>query len=268
MDRLRGKVGTIVELGITSDGMFVRPVVLKRQELAPRSVEFGMLWETPMPMSTMERQKTDIGYIQILNFQKATPQELDNAILFLKDGGLKGLILDLRGNAGGSFEAAVDCARRFLSSGVIVTTKDSQAKLTRHMVKSGSMIVPLTVPMVVLVDGDTASAAEILAGALKDNGKAKLVGQTTFGKGCSQRLLQLTAVKGGAVVGAIRVTVAKFLSPKGEAYSGRGISPDVFAERHLDPDGMDDHQLEEAKVLVQELIPRPMNPMGIMTPDS
>src|SRR5262249_10640623 len=157
----------------------------------------------------------------------------------LKAGGVKGVILDLRGNSGGSFDAAVNSARRFLTGGVIVSTRNHQAKVTRHMVRNGSGIVPLTVPMVVLVDGETASAAEILAGALKENGGAKLVGQTTYGKGCSQGLFQLAAVKGGTVVGAIRITMAKFLSPKGEAYSGRGIAPDRFAERHLDPSGLD-----------------------------
>jgi carboxyl-terminal processing protease len=245
----------VVELAVARDGMEMQPVSLKRRKLTPRSVEFGWLWQKSMSVST---ERTEIAYIQIYNFQKTTPQELDNAILALKEGGVKGLILDLRGNAGGSFEAAVDSARRFLSSGMIVATKDKQAKVTKHMVRNGSTIVPLTVPMVVLVDGETASAAEVLAGALKENGRARLVGQTTFGKGCSQGLLQLVAVKGGTAVGAIRITMAKFLSPKGEAYSGRGISPDIFAERHLDLSGMDDHQLEEAKAEIEKLTPRPM----------
>jgi carboxyl-terminal processing protease len=265
MDLLKGGDGTLVELGIARDGMDLEPVSLKREKLTPRSVEFGWLWQkVSMSVAT---ERTEIAYIQIYNFQKTTPQELDNAILALKESGVKALILDLRGNAGGSFDAAVDCARRFLSSGMIVATKNNQAKITKHMVRNGSTVVPLTVPMVVMVDGETASAAEVLAGALKENGRAKLVGQTTFGKGCSQGLLQLTAVKGGTAVGAIRITMAKFLSPKGEAYSGRGISPDIFAERHLDPSGLDDHQMDEAKAEIEKQTPRPMKllprPMGM-----
>jgi carboxyl-terminal processing protease len=253
MDLLKGGDGTLVELGIARDGMDLQPVSLKRKKLTPRSVEFGWLWQKESMAAT---ERTEIAYIQIYNFQKTTPQELDNAILALKEGGVKAVILDLRGNAGGSFDAAVDSARRFLSSGMIVATKNNQAKVTKHMVRNGSGIVPLTVPMVVMVDSETASAAEVLAGALKDNGRATLVGQTTFGKGCSQGLLQLAAIKGGTAVGAIRITMAKFLSPNGSAYSGRGISPDIFAERHLDQSGLDDHQLEEAKDEIKRKIKR------------
>jgi carboxyl-terminal processing protease len=270
MDLLKGDIGTMVEIQVASDGMEPRAVELTRQKLTPRSIDSGWLFQkADMSMSS---ERTDIGYIQIYNFQKTTPQELDDAILILKAGGVKAVILDLRGNAGGSFDAAVDSARRFLSNGVIVTTKNHQAKVTKHMVRNGSAIVPLTVPMVVLVDGETASAAEVLAGALKENGHYKLIGQNTFGKGCSQGLLELAAVKGGTVVGAIRITMAKFLSPKGEAYSGRGIAPDIFAERHLDPSRQDDHQLEHAIKEVKDqikdqmpppmkLVTRPMQPM-------
>ncbi len=247
MDLLKGDVGSTVELTILTAGMPPQTVALKRQKLTPRSVESGWVQNVSMSMAT---ERTDIGYVRILHFQKTTPQELDAALLMLREGGMRALILDLRGNPGGSFEAAVDSARRFLSSGVIVTTRKQDARVTRHLVRNGAMIAPVIVPMAVLVDGDTASAAEILAGALRDNDRAKLVGQTTFGKGCSQKLLQLTVVKGSAPVGAIRITVATFLSPSGEAFSGRGIVPHVLAERHLDPNGLDDNQLFEAKRLL------------------
>src|SRR5262249_24579256 len=98
----------------------------------------------------------------------------------------------------------------------------------------------------------------------------------TYGKGCSQGLFQLAAVKGGTVVGAIRITMAKFLSPKGEAYSGRGIAPDPFAERHPDPSCQDHHQREEARrdirELVKDVVPQPPmkdpSPMKMMNAGS
>jgi carboxyl-terminal processing protease len=257
MDLLKGAAGTAVEIGVVSiDGM-ERPVSLKRKRLVPRSVEFGWLVEK-MEMSMENQKQTEIGYIQILHFHKNTPQELDAALLNLRQGGMRGLILDLRGNPGGSFEAAVDCARRFLSSGVIVTTKKHDAKPTKYIVKSGSLIAPVPedIPIAVLVDGDTASAAEVLAGALKDNKRATLVGRTTFGKLCSQQLL----VK---ELGGIRITVARFYSPNGLPYSRQGIAPHVPAERYVGGDRLEDHQLMEAKRLVAETMksdPMPMRP--------
>jgi carboxyl-terminal processing protease len=263
MELLKGESGSTVELEVASEEGMARPVLLKREKLAPRSVEFGWIWQK-VSMS-MSEERTDIGYVQIFNFQKTTPQELDAALVAFKEGGGKALILDLRGNAGGSFEAAVECARRFLASGVIVTTKGPGARLGKHMAR-GNTPIPLTMPLVVLVDEDTASAAEVLAAALKDNQRAKLIGQRTFGKGCSQRLLSLTLARGGAVVGALRVTVAKFLSPNGEAFSGRGILPDRVVDRHAGPSGVDDNQLLEAKNLLQNLLrPAPM-PMPIPMP--
>jgi carboxyl-terminal processing protease len=85
-------------------------------------------------------------------------------------------------------------------------------------------------PMVVLVNGDTASAAELLAGALKENNRATLIGQTTFGKGCTQAVLELPKVAGGVPTGGMRLTVARFFSPKGQPYCGRGVTPHIFIE--------------------------------------
>src|SRR5262249_12628046 len=107
------------------------------------------------------------------------------------------------------------------------------------------------------------SAAEVLAGALKDNKRAKLVGQNTFGKVCSQQVLQLTVIKGGSLLGGIRITVARFYSPNGLPYSGQGIVPHVSAERYIGSDHTDHHQVEEAKRLVAESMkPGPMPMRG------
>jgi carboxyl-terminal processing protease len=250
MDLLRGPVGTTVRIGVTSDGMFVRDIPLKRQKLAPRSVEYGMLWET-ISMS-MEKQKTDIGYIQIQYFQDSTPLELDAAIQGLRDSGMKALVLDLRGNPGGSFMPAVECARRFLVNGIIVTTLDKDGKQQTYSARAADgMLAPVTVPLVVLIDENTASSAEVLAGALK--GRAlELVGQTTFGKGCSQKLLTLKKNGGKGIVGAVRVTVARFFSPNNEPYGSVGVKPTRTVPRHLESSPMVDNQLEVAKDIAKE----------------
>jgi carboxyl-terminal processing protease len=168
---------------------------------------------------------------------------------------MKALVLDLRDNPGGLFEVAVEVAKRFLSSGVIVSTQHQDPKL--NMVYHARNPAALTLPLVVLVDGDTASAAEVLAGALKENKRARLVGQTTYGKGCSQGLLPLPPVgqlklprePGGRPTGGLRITVARFFSPTGYPYSGRGVVPHLLVERHLMSESMadDDQQLAEAR---------------------
>jgi carboxyl-terminal processing protease len=254
---LKGDIGTTVELEVASPGTESRSVALKRQKLIPTSVEYGWLWEKS-EMTMDPGKQTELGYVQITHFRKSTPRELDAALLFLRDGGMKGLILDLRGNRGGSFEAGVDCARRFLTSGIIVSTKDRDGKVKDHLVRNGTRVVPLpdTLPVVVLIDRYTESSAEVLAAALKERPRTKLVGQTTFGKGCSQTFLCL---KTGdrKLVGAICITVEKFFSPKtGDSYHGRGIEPDTPVED-------DDAQLAEARKILNEEIERtpPMRPM-------
>jgi carboxyl-terminal processing protease len=157
---------------------------------------------------------------------------------------------------------AVDVAQRFLPSGLIASREHQDSSLNKlyHAHNPGA----LKLPLVVLVDGDTASAAEILAGALKENKRARLVGQTTYGKGCSQGLLELPAVgllklppePGGRPTGGIRITVARFFSPTGYPYSGRGVVPHLLVERHLLPESMsdDDQQLIAARAEALRLL--------------
>jgi carboxyl-terminal processing protease len=251
-----GPVGSIVQVGISSDGMYVRTLPLKRQKVICRSVEAGWLPKETMSMSS---DRSDIAYIQITRFRETTPQELDTALASLKEGGMKGLILDLRGNRGGSFEASVECARRFLASGLIVSTRKRDGKVTKYQIRSSdSLALPANIPLVVLIDGCTASAAEILAGALKDNGRARLIGQTTFGKGCIQRPFKLVSGEGKfkRLVGAIRLTIAKYFSPRGQSYNGTGIVPDDIVDRQ--PEADKDDQVEAAKNYLNSN-PMPMN---------
>jgi hypothetical protein len=189
-----------------------------------------------------------VGYLQISGFQETTAQEVDTALAVLTQAGMKALVLDLRGNSGGLFETAVDVARRFLTSGVIASLRHQDPRL--DMVYHARNATALTLPVVVLVDGDTASAAEVLAGALKENQRARVLGQATYGKGCTQSVLKLPAT-GGVPTGGLRLTVARFYSPKGEPYTNRGVLPDLVVERFLSSEAMlggFDQQLHSAVV--------------------
>ena len=221
MKLLEGEVGTEVELVVVSpQGVARTPVTLRRRPFVVPSVAWRM-------------ESGAVGYLRITCFQETTLHDLDTGLNELTKQGMKALILDLRGNSGGLFEVAVDTARRFLSSGTVVSTQHQDPKL--NMIYHARNPAALTLPLIVLVDGETASAAEVVVGALKDNKRARVVGQTTYGKGCSQGLLRLPAQgmlqrppkPGGSATGAIRITVARFYSPAGYAYSGRGVVPHI-----------------------------------------
>jgi carboxyl-terminal processing protease len=226
--RLKGAAGTAVELEVLTPGESnTRAVTLIRQPVSVPSVNLTQILNA----------EAGIGYCQVSAFHKGTPEELDLALLQLKLQGMKALVLDLRGNAGGLFHSALQVAERFLTDGIIVTTQSQvrDQNRTYRATNPGA----LSIPLVVLVDGDTASAAEIVAGALKEHQRATLVGQTTYGKGSIQRVLQLDTVPSG-----IRVTLARFFSPRGQPYGGNGVTPHIVIARA--PMSMNDHPLEVA----------------------
>jgi carboxyl-terminal processing protease len=182
----------------------------------------------------------EVGYVKVTLFQESTVQEMKSAILALQSRGMKALVLDLRGNPGGLFDAGVQAAELFLSDNVIVYTV-GRIKQETHKANNTN---PLNLPVLVLVDNETASAAEVLAGALKENGKAKVAGQTTYGKGTIQCVIPLEKFPAG-----LRVTVAKFLSPANYPYTGHGVIPDFPLER-ID--------LEDAALVRVQLLARSM----------
>lgn len=210
--RLRGEPGSMVEIEVQPAGdMTARSLKLERQPYVMPSVEFE------------SKPEQGIGYVRVLNFTDTTVQELKDAILKLQTTGIRGLILDLRGNPGGLFKASVQVAEMFLSEGLIVHTQSRQEEL--NAIYRSNNPHALTLPLVLLVDGETASSAEVLAGALKENERARLVGQPTFGKGTIQWIVPLEIVSAG-----VKITVARFLSPSGQPYSERGVTPHVIVE--------------------------------------
>ncbi|QDU22387.1 S41 family peptidase [Urbifossiella limnaea] len=212
----------------------------------------GMLSEARLPVvpptvfgGRMVGGRDGVGYLRVAEFQPATPRELAEAIAGLKEQGLRALVLDVRGNPGGSFLAGVEAARRFLPAGAaIVTTHGQLPQVAGHTFSSASGPAALDLPLVLLVDGDTASAAEVLAAALRDNQRAVLVGTSTFGKGTLQFPLKLSGP------GSVRVTIARLVAPSGPLSAG--VAPHLI---ETDPH----RQLELAADRAAELsAPRPM----------
>lgn len=209
LERLQGEPGSGIEIVFVPAGGDARTLTLVREAVLLRSVSDPQLVEP------------GIGYLQVTGFQETTPLELERALTDLRLHGMRVLILDLRGNSGGVFDVAVQVAQRFLAAGVVVATQSPVAGQCRTY--EAHTADPLAVPLVVLIDGDTASAAEVLAGALKENRRAILVGQPTYGKGSVQCVLRLDSAPAG-----IRLTLAKFFSPLGHPYQGQGVAPHVF----------------------------------------
>lgn len=178
--------------------------------------------------------KDGIGYVRIGGLRASTPAEFDEAILRLRDRGMRALVLDLRGNTGGLFTAGVQVAQRLIPSGIITTTQGQAAEFANRVFSSDSGMAALDVPVVLLIDTKTMSSAEIVAGALKDHNRATLVGMPTFGKGAIQHPFPLRGADDTDDMGVSRprsgvliVTIAKAFSPRGTPIHGVGVTPHV-----------------------------------------
>lgn len=206
---IRGDIGSTVRLTLQREGETESIVVeIRREEIPNPSVEWRMLEEAP-----------GMGYVRIALFSGRTQLELREALQELTNQGMTGLVLDLRGNGGGLFDAAIDVTSEFLSEGVVLyqVEKGSPEEVFRAR---GRTSLPDS-PMVLLVDGGTASASEIVAGALQDQGRAVLVGEVTFGKGSVQTVYDLSDGS------SVHVTHAQWFTPQRRAISGEGLMPDV-----------------------------------------
>ena len=202
---LRGKAGTPVRVEVLRGNEPARPVDITRSEIQPPTVIAKMLPD-------------NIGWVFVTAFGKETPVQFDQALDRMRDQGAKALVVDLRGNGGGYVDSALEMASRFIAHRPLLTVQQrDQADQTA----TAPNLVTVHVPVTVLVNGGTASASEIMAGALQDDGAAALVGARTFGKGVMQTL---TPLPDGA---AIKVTTAHYLTPARHDINLRGIDPDV-----------------------------------------
>lgn len=214
IERMRGPAGSRITLTLARVGT-PKPidVPLQRAQVAVHSVEHAML-------------EPGYGYLRITNFSETTVADAARAIAALErgvPGGLTGLVLDLRNNPGGVLEAAVEVSDMFLDSGVIVTAEGRTSDSRFRMDASPGDDLG-GAQLVVLVNGGSASAAEILAGALKDNHRAVLVGRTTYGKGSVQTVMPLS---GGR---AIKLTTSRYFTPSGASIQQKGIVPDIVID--------------------------------------
>ena len=220
--RMRGQEGTSVKIGILREGS-AEPLqfTLKRSRVELRSVKSELL-------------EPGMGYLRISQFSETTGDDVDTALKDLRKhngAALKGLVLDLRNNPGGVLEAAVAVSDTFLDAGVIVTAKGRTPESKFEMDATPGDALN-GAPIVILVKGGSASAAEIVAGALKDNHRATLMGRTTFGKGSVQTVIPLTGDR------AIKLTTSLYYTPSGISINHRGIAPDIELERDPKPPGV------------------------------
>ena len=215
VEKMRGKPGTSIRLTIVREGRKPFEVTLKRAVIKSRSVKSQLL-------------ENDYGFLRISQFQVNTGSEVEKALASLKKENkgqpLKGLILDLRNNPGGVLQAAVEVTDHFISSGLIVYTKGRLANAELRF-SANAENASEGVPLVVLINGGSASASEIVAGALQDHKRGIVMGTDSFGKGSVQTVLPLNNDR------ALKLTTALYYTPKGRSIQAQGIVPDILVER-------------------------------------
>jgi len=207
---IRGEVGTQVRLTLKRTGL-AEPleVSVTRELIELPSVEWRILEQDEM-----------IGYLRIRMFTERTAEETRRALRDLLDQGARTFVLDLRGNGGGVLDAAVDVASEFLDSGVVLFEERRDQAEKSYPAKPGGLAIQQ--PLVVLVDSGTASASEIVAGALQDHKRAVLIGEKTFGKGSVQLVFDLSDAS------SVHITVARWLTPNRHRIDAQGLQPDIL----------------------------------------
>lgn len=214
-EKMRGKVGESIHLGVAREGEEnIRHFTLKREIIKIKPVKSELVDD-------------HYAYVRLTQFQKRSAESMTEALEAMKKqskGGFHGIILDLRSNPGGLLDQAVDVSSIFLKEGIVVSTesRDPQNKDIRYVKKSG--FKDLNTPMIVLINGASASASEIVAGALQDYKRAVIMGTQSFGKGSVQTVAQLDKETG------VKLTIAQYMTPKNRKIQAVGITPDVPME--------------------------------------
>ena len=207
--RVKGPPGTEVSITVVRDG---------------EKIEFDITRaEIAFPNLRGRLEQRDVGYIQLYGFASGAGSDLREEVVELRDKGARGIVLDLRDNGGGLLSEAIEVASVFIEEGEIVTYREESTE-DKVYEAEGDDDAFEEIPLVVLVNGGTASASEIVANALQDRGRAELVGTTTFGKGSVQEVIDLPDDS------AVKLTTGTYLSPDGEDIDGSGIEPDIVVE--------------------------------------
>lgn len=216
VERLRGKPGTEVTLTLfRPSSEKTREVSLERAIIKVETVKDGR------GEQSFDLSEDGIGYVWLTQFGEQTGKDLRRALDRLMEQGMRGLVLDLRGNPGGLLDQAVEVCEQFLPSGqlVVFTQGREEGMRSEHHAASRDPLIDL--PMVILVNGGSASASEIVSGCLQDLGRAVVVGEQTFGKGSVQSIFPVSQGR------ALRLTTAKYYTPSEKVIHGRGITPDI-----------------------------------------
>lgn len=235
---LRGSTGSQVLVTVARSGQ-PEEVVLERRQVNLR----------PVRSRRLRLEGHTVGYLRITQFAEPVPEQVHQALTDLVDQGIEGLLLDLRNNSGGLVSAGLAVADQLLDRQPIVETQDRDGLSSPVQAGAGQLYDG---PMLTLVNGGTASASEILAGALQDNGRSELAGSRTFGKGLIQSLLPLSDSSG------LAITVARYVTPSGRDIQNQGIEPEhpLPPPEPLNPGGDNDAWLQEASDLLVERIGR------------
>jgi carboxyl-terminal processing protease len=236
--RVLGPAGTVVHLTILREG---------EDEL----LEFDVTREKiTIASATGKMLEGDIAYIQVTTFGDKTTPELEAALEELMAQNPKGIILDLRNNGGGYLQTAVEVTSEFTAEGVVLYEKYGNGTLDTYKAFAGGHATDTSIPLVVLINEGSASASEIVAGALQDLGRAQLVGVTSYGKGSVQNWIPLSGDNG-----AVRITIAKWLTPNKRTIHEIGLTPDVVVEMtEEDYKNKLDPQLDKAVEVLLEII--------------
>jgi carboxyl-terminal processing protease len=237
---LRGPSGSTVLVDVREPDGQTREVELERRQVDLR----------PVRSKRLRVDGHTLGYLRITQFAEPVPQQVKEALQDLEGQSIEGLLLDLRNNSGGLVSAGLSVADALLDARPIVETEARDGLSSPQQAGPGQLFAG---PMLTLVNGGTASASEILAGALQDNGRSALAGGRTYGKGLIQTLLSLSDSSG------LAVTVARYLTPSGRDIQNQGIEPDyAFATPEpLNPGGDGDDWLDQATRLLASTLPRP-----------
>lgn len=238
VSRMKGEEGTTVDLEIIRSGES-EPIKLTIER---RTVE--------VPTISYEMLDNKVGYIQIAEFDEVTGPQFRSAITDLDNQGMKGLVIDLRNNPGGLLDTVCDMLDRMLPEGLIVYTEDKNGTRTEEVKSTAEE--SFDKPLVVMINGNSASASEVFAGAIQDYGIGTILGTTSFGKGIVQSVIPLSDGSG------VKVTVSKYYTPKGRNIHEIGIEPDVVVElkdklkTKVVIDKSEDNQLQEAIKIINE----------------
>jgi len=231
---IRGPAGTEVTLLVEHSDGTTEALVIRRGDIPLQSVYTSPAYEIiPGESGTdlVDRDGNlveDIAYIQIAVFHENTPEELQEALQAVSDGDYAGLILDVRSNPGGWLQETIDIADEFLNDGVILYQEDADGQRRTFAARAGG--IATEIPIVILQDEGSASGSEVLAAALRDNGRAQIVGTRSNGKGTVNTTKELTGCGDPAGCGALYLSIGRWYTPNNQQIEGLGVTPDIEVE--------------------------------------